>query len=131
MIATDIDDVNSTDCAEDAAGGFIGATNDGNSMDCSDIKFSDDAADGLIAITIDAGILTDCSEDAAGGLIAASYAGVSTNFTNKYISDDAADGLVVNPIDADGLIATPIDSTENADTNVLDYAIDGLMMLMC
>ena len=100
-------------------------------IDCADITVSDDAADGLIAITIDAGILTDCSEDAAGGLIAASYAGVSTNFTNKYISDDAADGLVVNPIDADGLIATPINSTDCDDTNVLDDAVYILMMLMC
>ena len=41
------------------------------------------------------------------------------------------DRLIATPIDADGLIAMPIDSTDCADTNVSDDAVDRLMMLMC
>ena len=40
-------------------------------------------------------------------------------------------GLIATSIDADGLIATPIESTDCADTNVLDDAINILTMLMC
>ena len=90
-------------------------------MYCADIKASDDAADGLIPIAIDASNLKDCAEDIAGGLISDIDAGVSMNFTDKQISDDAADEL----------ITTPIYSTDNDDTNALDDAIDRLMMLMC
>ena len=96
-----------------------------------DIKVSDYAADGLIAIAIDAGNSTDCAEYDAGGLIAAIGAGVSMNCTDKQISDDASDILIATTIDADGLIPTPIYSTDNTDTNVLDDAINILTMLMC
>ena len=88
------------DCSEDAAGGFIGDINAGNSIDFSDIKVSDDVADILIAIAISADNSVDHAEDAAGGLITAIDAGVSTNCTDKSISDDAADGLIATPIDA-------------------------------
>ena len=108
------------DSAEDTAGGLIGSINDGNAMDCADIKVSDYTADGLIAIATDNGNLTDCVQDSAGGLIAAIDAGALMYFTDKLIYDDAADGL----------IATPIYSTENDDINVSDDAIDGLMMLI-
>ena len=64
--------------------------------------------------------MTYCAEDAAGGLIAAIDAGALMYFTDKSIYDDAEDGL----------IATPIYSTENDDINVSDDAIDGLMMLI-
>ena len=85
--------------------------------------------------------MTDFSEDAAGGLITAIDAGSSMNCADIYISDDTADGLVANhidtyaliatTIDAGGLISTPIKSTDCADTNVSDDAVDRLTMLMC
>ena len=74
-----------TDCAEDAAGGLIDAVNAGNSMDLADIIGSDDAADGLIAIDMDASNLADFVEDAAGGLIAAIDSGASMNCADKSI----------------------------------------------
>ena len=85
MIGTTTDGGNSTDFSEDAAGGLIDVINYLNLMDCSDIKFSDDLADELIATAIYAGNSTDCAEDAAGGLIAAIDAGVSMNCPNLYI----------------------------------------------
>ena len=129
LIDTDIDDVNSKDCADYATGGLIGAINAGNSMDCAYIKVSDYSADGLIAIAINAGNSEDCAEDSVGGLIADIDAGVSMNCADKSISYYAADGLIATPINANGLVATPIYSADNADTNVSDDAIDGLMML--
>ena len=48
-------------------------------MDCDDITVSDDAADGLITIAIDAGNSMDCAEDATVGYIVAIDAGVSMN----------------------------------------------------
>ena len=107
-----------------------GTINSVNSMDCDNIKVSDDAADGLIAIAIDAGNPTTFAEDTAGGLIAAIDADGLMNCTDKSSSDDAADGLIATPINTDGFITNPIYSTENADTNVLDYDIGGLMTLM-
>ena len=62
---------------------MIGVINAGNSMDCADIKVSDDAADGLIPIAIDASKLTDCAEDVAGWLISVIDADVSINCTDK------------------------------------------------
>ena len=115
LIATDIDDRSSTDCAEYAAGGLICAINANNSMDCANIKVSDDAADILIAIAIDAGNSTDFAEGSVGGLIANIDAGGSMNSTDKSSSDDEADGFIATPIDADGLISTTIYSTENRD----------------
>ena len=94
MISTSIDSGNSTDCSEDAAGGFITAIDAGVSMNCADLYISDDAADGLIATHID------------------------------------TDRLITNPIDADGLIDNPTESTDCADTNVLDDNVDRLTMLM-
>ena len=61
LIATAINADNSTDFAEDAAGGFIAAINAGNSRDCANLLISNDAADGLIATAIDAGNLADCA----------------------------------------------------------------------
>ena len=52
------------------------------------------------------------------------------NCTDKSIFDDVADVLIAAPIDADVLIASLIYSTDNADTNVSDDAIDGLVMLI-
>ena len=49
-------------------------------MYCADIKVSDDVADGLIAIAIDAGNSTDCVEYAAGGYITAIDSCVSMSF---------------------------------------------------
>ena len=65
------------DCAEDAAGGFINAIDPVYSMDCADIKFSDDAADGLIATSSDAENSADFSQDDSGVLITAIDAGYS------------------------------------------------------
>ena len=48
-----------------------------------------------------------------------------------YISDDTANGLIAPTIHVYGLIATPIDSTKCADTNVLDDDVDILTMFMC
>ena len=131
LIYTDIEDVNSTDGAEYYAGGLIGAINSGYSMNCDDIKVSCDAAGGLIDITINAGILTDCFEGATVGSINAIDAVILMNSTDKSVSGNAADGLIATLIDADGFISTPINSTDNAHTNVSDKAIDKLMMLMC
>ena len=129
-----------TNYAEDAASGLIDAINYVNLMDFSDITISDDASDGLIATDINAGNSTDCYEGAAGGLIADINTGVLINCADIFISDDAEDGLInttidvyefiTTPIDADGLIATPIKSTDCADTNVLDDAVDRLTMLI-
>ena len=41
-----------------------------------------------------------------------------------------SDGLINTPIDVYGLIATPINSTDCTDTNVLYDSVDRLMMLM-
>ena len=41
------------------------------------------------------------------------------------------DVLIATPIDTYGLITNPINSMDCADTNVLDDAVDRLMMLMC
>ena len=87
--------------------------------------------DGLIATAIDDGNLIDCAEDDAGGLIASIYSGVSMKCADLYISDDTANGLIAATINVYGLIATPIDSTKCADTNVLDDDVDILTMLMC
>ena len=43
------------------------------------------------------------------------------DFSDITVSDDVADGL----------IATDVNSRDCADTNVLDYVVDGLMVLMC
>ena len=75
--------------------------------------------------------MADCSEDAVGGLIAAIDASVSMNCADIYISDDVAYGLISTHIYMDGLIATPIKSTDCSDTNVSDDAVDILTMLMC
>ena len=84
----------------------------------------------MIATAINAGELKDFSDDAAGGLFVAIDSGISMNCADKFISDHAADGLVSTPINGDELIATPIDSTYCADTNVLDDVVYVLMMLM-
>ena len=39
--------------------------------------------------------------------------------------------LIATPINTYGLITNPIDSTDCADTNVLDDSVDRLMVLMC
>ena len=67
LIATAINAVSSTDCAEDAAGKEIDAISDGNLMDCADITVSDDATDELIATTVDSGNSTDSAEHAVSG----------------------------------------------------------------
>ena len=41
------------------------------------------------------------------------------------------DGLITTPIDVDGMITTPVNSADCYDTNVLDDAVDILMMLVC
>ena len=41
------------------------------------------------------------------------------------------DVLIATPINADGSIPNPIDSVDYADSNVLDDAVDRLIMLMC
>ena len=46
------------------------------------------------------------------------------------IYDDTVNVLIATHIDAGGLITTPIDSTDCADTHVLDDTIDRLMMLI-
>ena len=69
-------------------------------MDCTDINISYDAADVLIATSIDDGNLMDCSDDAVGGLITATNAGDLTDCTDLLISDDAADGLIATAINA-------------------------------
>ena len=85
----------------------------------------------MIAVDIDSGNSTDCAEDAAGGLIADIDSDVSINFSGKSISYDTADLLIATPNDADEFIATPSNSTDCADTNILDDTVDGFMMLMC
>ena len=131
MIATAINSGDSTDFSEDSAGGLISAINAVKVMDCADITVSDDTVDGLIATAINAGNSTGCDEDTAGGIIADIYASVSMNFAYILISYDAEDGLINNPINADELIATPINSTNCANTNFSDDAIDILMFLIC
>ena len=82
---------------------------------------SGDATNGLITTAVDAVDLTDFSDDSAGGLIAAINDGNQMGGADITISDDVGDGL----------IATAINSTDCADTNVFDYSVGGLMMLMC
>ena len=67
MVTATINYEKFTDCSKNDAGGLIDVINAGNSMYWADITVSDNAADGLIAIAIDAGNSTDCAEDAAGG----------------------------------------------------------------
>ena len=121
LIATAIDAGNSTDSADNAAGGLTAAINAGDQTGCADLLISDDVADGLITTAIDAVNLADCADDAAGGLIAAIDAGDSMDCTDISISDDAADGWIA---------AYAGNSTDCSDTNVSDDAVDGLMMLM-
>ena len=119
------------DFSEDAAGVLINSINAINLMECADIKVSDDAADGLITIAIGGFNSTDFSEDAVGGLITPIDAFISMDCAEKLISDDVADGQIATSINADELIATPINSMEFTDTNVSDDYVDVLMMLMC
>ena len=46
------------------------------------------------------------------------------------ILDDAADGLIATNIDVDRFIANNINSTDYDNANILDDAVDGLMMLV-
>ena len=77
--------------------------------------------DVLINTATDAGKLTDCAENSTGVLIAAIYDEYWTDCTDILISDDAADELIAS--DADN-------STDYANTNVSDYAVDGFMIFM-
>ena len=52
------------------------------------------------------------------------------NCSDMSIYDDTVNVLIATHIDAGGLITTPIDSTDCADTHVLDDTIDRLMMLI-
>ena len=110
LIVTAINAGDSTDFAEDAAGGSIVAINAGNSTDCADISISNYAANGLIATSIDDGNSTDCAEDAAGGLIDAINTGNLMDCADITVSDDAADGLITIAIDADNLTGCADDS---------------------
>ena len=116
--------------------------NNGNSMDCSDIKISDDAADGLIATDVSAVDLKDFSDDAADGLIftdinTGNSADCAHNYTGGFISDiDGGDlmdffGITISDDAAYEFIAVGTgDSTDYEDTNVLGDAVDRLIMLM-
>ena len=95
--------------------------NNGNSMDCSDIKISDDSADGWIANAINSGNFTVCAKDATGSLITDIYSVFYMDFSDIKISDYSTDVL----------ISTAIDSTYFTNTNVSYYVIGGLMFLMC
>ena len=103
FIATDINADNSTDFAEDAAGGLIAAINADNSTDCADLLISNFAADVLIATGIDADNLTDFYEDAAGELIDAINYGSFMDCATITVSDDAEDGLIAIDIDTGNL----------------------------
>ena len=86
----------------------------------ADKSISDNAADEVIATSINAGYSTDFSEDAAGGLIAATNAGNSTSCADILISNDSVDGLIATDTDAGNL-------TDCADITVSDDAADGLI----
>ena len=103
LIATAINARDSTDLADDAAGGLIAAIKSGKSTDCADLSISNYAGYGLNATDIDAGNLMDFSEDAAGGLIDDINAGNSMDCANIKVLDDAGDGLIIITIDAGNL----------------------------
>ena len=75
----------------------------------------------LITTDINYGNSTDCSNYAAGRLVTSIDAGGLKNFTGITISDDAADGFIATDYG---------DSTDFADTNVSNDAVDVLMILV-
>ena len=86
FIDTAINAGDSTDFADDDAGGLIAAINYRKSTDSADPSISNDAGYGLIATAIDDGNYTDCAEDYAGGLIGAINADSSTNYADIKVS---------------------------------------------
>ena len=122
LVSTAINAVNLTDCSGDAADGLIDtAIKYFDSTDYDDVTISDDAVDGFIATDINYFNSTDCSDDAAGGLVTSIDAGDFTYCTGIKISDDAADEFIATDYG---------DSTDFADTNVSDDAVDVLMILV-